>query len=170
MDSYYAPYNKHTRFWTGFLLIVRCILYIVFSYNSIGDTNKSFLAIVITFTAILIVAWLSTKIYQSYVVNLIEIITYFNLIVLSSVALAGVNSPPLSYSLIAMVFVTMIGITWYHFHILYIAKSALWHKVTNSRLYRKLKRQHFCQEKFKLQLHHKIHKSYTQTEYLYVNP
>ena len=34
LDSYYAPYKIHTRYWTGFLLLVRCILYIVFSVSS----------------------------------------------------------------------------------------------------------------------------------------
>ena len=139
LDSYYAPFNKHSRYWTGFLLVVRCVLYIVFSHSSIGATHRSFLAIIITFTAILIVAWLSVKIYQSYIVNLIEIVTYFNLIILSSTALAGVDSPPLTYSLVALVFATMIGIIVYHFHILYIAKSALWAKFTSCGLLAKLK-------------------------------
>ena len=33
LDSYYAPYKKNTYYWTGFLLLVRCALYIVFSFN-----------------------------------------------------------------------------------------------------------------------------------------
>ena len=38
LDSYYAPYNKHTRCWTGFLLLVRCALYIVFT---LGDASRN---------------------------------------------------------------------------------------------------------------------------------
>ena len=45
LDSYYAPYKNHTRFWTGFLLLVRCALYIVFSLSS---ASKSLLAITLT--------------------------------------------------------------------------------------------------------------------------
>ncbi len=43
LDSYYAPYKIHTRFWTGFFLLVRCVLYIVFLL--FGEEDKSALAI-----------------------------------------------------------------------------------------------------------------------------
>ena len=129
LDSYYAPYNKHTRYWTGFLLLVRCALYIVFSYNSLGATSKSLLAIIITFTAIVVIAWLSVKIYKRFFVNVIEATVYLNLITLSAVTLAGANSAALVYSLVGIVFVTMIGIMVYHFHILYVVKSAIWLKI-----------------------------------------
>lgn len=51
LDSYYAPYKIQTRYWTGLLLLVRCALYIIFSYNSVGGTNSSLLAITVAFTA-----------------------------------------------------------------------------------------------------------------------
>ena len=39
LDSYYAPYKNHTRYWTGFLLLVRCALYIVFSVSSASNSR-----------------------------------------------------------------------------------------------------------------------------------
>ena len=39
LDSYYAPYKQKTRYWTGFLLLLRCALYAVFSYNSFGGNQ-----------------------------------------------------------------------------------------------------------------------------------
>ena len=126
LDSYYAPYQIRTRYWTGFLLIVRCALYIVFSYNSLGGTTKSLLAILITFTIIFAIGWLSVKIYKLFLVNLIEAFVYVNLVTLSGLTLAEANSPPIVYLLIGTVFTTMIAITVYHFHILYIARSSVW--------------------------------------------
>ena len=126
LDSYYAPYKTHTRFWTGFLLLVRCALYIVFSYNSLGATSKSFLAINATIAALVITAWLSIVIYKSFVVNAIEGSVYLNLIILSAAASNGIGSSVVVYSLIGVVFVTMVSIVMYHFHITYTAKSALW--------------------------------------------
>ena len=35
LDSYYAPFKAHTRYWTGFLLFIRCILYMPHWLNSI---------------------------------------------------------------------------------------------------------------------------------------
>ena len=49
-----------------------------------------------------------------------------NRCVLSTATLAGAHSPALVYTLVGAVFVTMIGITVYHFH-----TSAMWHRITN---------------------------------------
>lgn len=141
LESYYAPYNVHTRYWTGFLLLVRCALYIVFSYNSLGGERMSLLAIVITFTGITIVAWLSIKIYRKFVVNVIEASVYLNLITLSTSSLANVRSLALTYSLVGLVLITMTGIVAYSFHIRYTAKSALWLKVNAKVKYYTQKRQ-----------------------------
>ena len=139
LDSYYAPYKTHTRFWTGFLLLVRCALYIVFSYNSLGATSKSLLAINATIAALVITAWLSIVIYKSFVVNAIEGSVYLNLIVLSAAASNGVGSPAVVYSLIGVAFVTMVSIVMYHFHVTYTAKSAMWLNVSTRCLHLKRK-------------------------------
>ena len=127
LDSYYAPYNRSTRYWTGFLLLVRCALYIVFSFNSLGATNNSLLAIIITFTGIAILA--SGRIYKKIYVDIMEEFAYFNLVILSAGTLAEVNKAALSYTLVGIMFATMLGTIVYHFHLLYIAKSAIWLKV-----------------------------------------
>ena len=128
LDSYYAPYNKHTRYWTGFLLLIRCALYIVFSFNSLVSTTKSPLAINITFTALVIIAWIHVSIYKSFYVNVIEASVYLNLLVLSAATLANANSPALVYSLVGKVFAIMIIIIVYHFHLFYTAKTSAWLK------------------------------------------
>ena len=126
LDAYYAPYEDHTRYWTGLLLLARCLLYIIFSFNSLGGTAKSHLAIIITFTAVLILAWLSTRIYKSRYTNIIEATIYLNLITLSATTLADVNSPSFVYTLVAVVFCTTLGIIMYQFYKIHIAKSAVW--------------------------------------------
>lgn len=131
LDSYYAPYKTHTCYWTGFLLLVRCVLYIVFSFNPLGGANKSLLAIIIAFTAIELSSGylVSGKIYTKLYTSIIETSIYLNLIVLSAVTLANLNSAALVYSLVGIVFVTMISIIVYHFHITYTTRSAWWFKV-----------------------------------------
>ena len=127
LDSYYAPYKKHTRYWTGFLLLVRCALYIVFSFE---DANINLLTITITFVIIVLAfALLPGRIYTSSYTNIIEILVYSNLSILSTIILAlGPDtksrlSTALVYSLVGTVFVIMMGIIVYHFHILYTAHS-----------------------------------------------
>ncbi len=125
LDSYYAPYNAQTRFWTGFLLLLRCALYVVFSFNSSAATTKS---INVSFTAVIVIAWFYIRIYKSIYVNIIEISVYINLIILS-VFESSANSTTLVNSLVGIVFATTIIIIIYHFHLLYIAKSSKWLKL-----------------------------------------
>ena len=127
LDSYYAPYKKQTRYWTGFLLLVRCVLYIVFSLE--WDTSKSLLAIITVFTGIASLAWLSGRIYTNFYIDIIEASIHLNLIILSSLTLGNINRQALSYTLVGIVFATMIGIILCQFYHLYISKSARWLKI-----------------------------------------
>lgn len=112
LDSYYAPYKSHTRYWTGFLLLVRCGLYATFTIHSHTLTN---VAIITTFAAILALCWFSGRIYNKPCVNMLEGATYLNLIILSVATLASFNSAGLVFSLLGLVFVTTVGIITYHF-------------------------------------------------------
>ena len=125
LDSYYAPYKTHTRYWTGFLLLVRCVLYTVFSFT---NAKLSLLAIIFTFVIIVLAfALLPGRIYTNSYTNIIESLVYSNLILLSGVILSSsANSSAalaMVYSLVGMVFVIMMGIIVYHVHTLYIARS-----------------------------------------------
>lgn len=124
LDTYYAPYEIHTRYWTGLLLLVRCALYVVFSYDSLGHTTKSLLAIIVTFAAI--IAWLSVKVYTNFYTNTVEVLLYLNLIILSAATSNDVNSPAVANSLVGMVFAIMMGIIVYQFYDLYLKKLTTW--------------------------------------------
>ena len=54
---------------------------------------------------------------------------YLNLILISGMTITEYNSPAIVYSLVGVVFVTMIGIIVYHFHITFTAKSGIWLKL-----------------------------------------
>ena len=126
LDSYYAPYKKHTRFWIGFLLLLRCFLYFVFTFNRHLIT---YLVLIITFTALILLGWSLKWLYEKLHVIIIEFFIYFNIIALSVATLVHINSIPLVLTLIGTVFVATVGTILRHIHIFYIAKSALWLKL-----------------------------------------
>ena len=128
LDSYYAPYNKKTRYWTGFLLLIRCALYLVLLFHS---PKISSLTLVITFTTLVLLGWILIWVYEKLHIIVIEFSVYINIIVLSAATLTRANSPGLVYSLIGIVFVTMVGIIVYNFHLHYTAKFKLWSRVKN---------------------------------------
>ena len=160
LDSYYAPYKNHTRYWTGFLLLVRCALYIIFAFAS---TDTNLLTIVLTFTAIgLITCYL--RVYSNKPVNLIEACIYMNLIVLSATALTGRNAAGLVYFLVALVFTIMILLCAHQFYLLYIAKTAPWQKLKNKWLeFRKNSKALISEDKLKPDSSLDEHKPVTKT-------
>ena len=58
LDSYYAPHEKHSRFWPGLLLLVRCGLFVVFTLDYIHGSNYSLQTVSITFSVLIFIAWL----------------------------------------------------------------------------------------------------------------
>ena len=47
-DAYSGPYQDKYCFWTGFLLLVRNILYLVFVFNTLGDPSLNLLVVILT--------------------------------------------------------------------------------------------------------------------------
>ena len=143
LDSYYAPHEKHSRFWPGLLLLVRCGLFVVFTLDYIHGSNYSLQTVSITFSILIFIAWLlfwfSVRVYRSFLVNSIEMLLFLNLIVLSILRSNGADSLELTFSLVAMVFIIMTGVVFFQFYFLYIAKSALWQKFV-SFLYSKVRK------------------------------
>ena len=45
MDAYHAPYRKHTRYWTGLLLLSRLGLFLTFAINANGSEGVNLLAV-----------------------------------------------------------------------------------------------------------------------------
>ena len=61
--------------------------------------------------------------------NILEVFIYLNIIILTAATATGANSPMLVHALVGLVFVSMMIISTYHFHLLYVARSALLRKV-----------------------------------------
>ena len=131
LDSYYAPYKRKTRSWAGFLLLIRCALYVVFSYNSLGGAKYSLLAIIVAFTAVGSITWLMKGIYHHFYVDIIEVSMYTNLIILAATTaiLSGASKEIVTYVLVGIVFAVTIGIVLHQIHVCYFAKSALWFRI-----------------------------------------
>ena len=118
LDSYYAPHENHTRFWPGLLLLVRCGLFIVFSFDFINQ-GSSLLAINTSLSILIVVAWLlswhSVRIYEKFSANMIEALVFLNLVILSAAKSSNFDSFELTFSLVGMVFAIMICIIFYQF-------------------------------------------------------
>ena len=85
IEPYHAPYAFKYRYWTGLLLLVRVILYIIFTTNFKGDPQLPLLAIIFVVGALVFFKrGLAAKIYKKRPVDILETIMYFNLIAFSA--------------------------------------------------------------------------------------
>ena len=48
MDTYHGPFKKEYRYWTGFLLLVRCalVLFLTFAFNALSNVSINLLTII----------------------------------------------------------------------------------------------------------------------------
>ncbi len=63
LDAYYAPYRANTRYWPGFMLLVRGFLYIAFP---VTKTSVNLVAISSVFTAVALIPWLGHRVYEKF--------------------------------------------------------------------------------------------------------
>ena len=74
MDAYHAPFRKHTRYWTGLLLITRLGLFLTFTIN--GNESANLVAVCSVSIALLAIQrrvyehWLKDVLESSFILNL----------------------------------------------------------------------------------------------------
>ena len=87
LDAYTGPFKDKHRYWTGLLLLVRVVLYIVYSTNVGGDPAVNLLATCITVICLLTYLVLAGGVYKSWPLTILECSYLFNISVLMAVAL-----------------------------------------------------------------------------------
>ena len=133
MDAYHAPYKKETRYWTGLVLLVRCILFLTFAVNSlqVGD-NHFDLLFTTTVTACLgALAWIHHGVYEKVHNDILEASFILNLCIFSAATFhmkeSGGNQAALAYTSVGIAFATFALIFLYHVYLI-VCKTLIWMK------------------------------------------
>ena len=130
MDAYSAPYNLKHRYWTGLLLLIRAILYVVAAVNVSGDPGNNLLSIICTLVCLLLLKLsLPGRVYKSWPLDALENSFIFNLIMFSVGSLyireAGVgNQKALAHTSTSIAFITFLAILIYHTYAFVLPKKA----------------------------------------------
>ncbi len=115
LDAYYAPYNKSTRYWPGFMLLVRAGLFLSLL---VVQANFRLIAVSSLFTAVAIIPWLSNRLYEKLYVDVLEASFILNLCILTTATyhVQTVNSSQttLTNVFVGIVFMEFVGIVIYH--------------------------------------------------------
>ena len=122
LDAYHAPYKRKHRYWTGLVLLVRCVLFILFATNPTTDallTNMFIVTLLVIL--ILLVKILTGNVYKSFHVEFLELLFLLNLGFLSATLyyVGGRGDGDLNMCTVTTVsfsasFVGFIGIVIYH--------------------------------------------------------
>ena len=125
LDAYQGPYKDRFRFWTGFLLVVRVVLFITFASNVLGDPRVNLLAIIISLLLLYTILWNTGQIYKSRLTHVLECVYILNLGVYTAATafLVSSNSSPyrqeqLACIMVGTAFLVFSGTLVYHLYTL----------------------------------------------------
>ena len=119
LDAYHAPYTDKHRYWTGLMLLLRFVLFLISAVNVLGDSSVNLLAT--AFVSVAVVAFptiLGARIYKSWCLNVLEISFLLNLNILTGVSyhirLTKGNQNAATFTSVSIALTTFTGIVIYH--------------------------------------------------------
>ena len=86
-DAYTGPYCDKYRFWTGFLLLVRSILFFIFAFNMLGDPSLNVLVISLASLSLSMLFGVFHPVYKKRYCNILEFSFYLSLSAASAATL-----------------------------------------------------------------------------------
>ena len=133
LDAYHAPYKNRHRYWTGLLLLLRFVLFIisaVININSPKDPSVNLLVLVIACAGLLTWTTLTSgSMFKKWYNNVLESSFIFNLSVLAAasyqVRVEGGNQAAVVYTSVAVAFITFLGIITFHV-VVRVKSSRVW--------------------------------------------
>ena len=140
LEAYHAPYTEKHRYWTGLMLTLRCLLFLVFAFNTFGNPSINLLCISLASAVLqLFITLLGNRVYKSVLTNILELSFNANLSIVAVatfyVRSAGGNQNAVTFTSISAAFVTFLGIVVYHLVQQIRAAPQWWRRLHPSRDY-----------------------------------
>ncbi len=128
LDAYHAPYTNKYRYWTGLMLLLRLVLFLISAVNALGNPSVNHVAIATT-TMLLPPIILGCRVYKTWSLGLLDSSFILNLSILAVATLyvrtSGGNQNAVTITSVGIAFATFTGIVIYH-SILQIKNTGLW--------------------------------------------
>ena len=136
VETIHTPFTPKHRYWTGLLLIVCIILYLVAAVNVSNNPTVSFTAIIFTVCFILgLKGFIGSRLYRKWPVDVLETFIYLNIIFFAifswySLTNTDSNQEVAAYISVAITFAVLLLIILYHMY----TCTAIFSRVKNTRL------------------------------------
>ena len=109
LDAYHAPYTNKHRYWTGLMLLLRFVLFLISAVNALGDPSVNLLAIA-TAAILTLPTILGCRIYKTWSLGLLETSFFINLAILAVATLyihpSGGNQNAVTFTSVGIAFAT----------------------------------------------------------------
>ena len=109
LDAYHAPYTNKHRYWTGMMLLLRLVLFLISAVNALGDPSVNLLAIA-SATVLTLPTILGCRIYKTWSLGILETSFVINLIILAVatfyILASGGNQNAVTFTSVGVAFAT----------------------------------------------------------------
>ena len=157
-ETYHIPYTSKHRYWTGLLLFVRVIIYLVSAFNPSGEPRITLSSTALIMACLfLYMTMFGIRLYKTWLINAMETITYFNIIVVSNITWYMLDSDTKHQNIItnisvAITFIQLLLIISYH--AFRYANQKVYTKLSEKTFYKKGIKKLTPQKKTKIHLEH----------------
>ena len=129
IETYHTPYTARHRYWTGLLLLVRVVLYLVAAVNVSNSPQVALISICVCVGGLLFLKSFLGRVYKKWPLDLLESFFYFNLLLLSlatsySLGDSESNREAAAYTSVTITLIVLLIIILFHvyFHTSLFAK------------------------------------------------
>ena len=120
IKTYHTPYTRKHRYWTGLLLIVHIVLYLISAVNVSNDPTVVLTAISFTVCCIVVLSKaIGSRMYRKWPVDLLETFIYLNILSFAIFTLYTLGDPDrnqklVAYTSVTITFIVLLLIILYH--------------------------------------------------------
>ena len=119
LEPYHAPYTAKYRYWTGLLLFVRVLLFLISVLNFSLDPRVDLLSVILVVGGlILLKGVIAKRVYKNWLLDVMETAIYFNLVVFSALTWYnldfGGNQVAVAYTSVMIIFILYLGVIVFH--------------------------------------------------------
>ena len=119
LEPYHAPYTAKYRYWTGLLLFVRVLLYLISLLNFSLDPRIELMAVIFIVGGLILLKGVTAKrVYKNWPLDVMETAIYFNLVAFSALTWYNLdfrgNQVAVAYTTVVIIFILLLGVILFH--------------------------------------------------------
>ena len=119
LEPYHVPYTAKYRYWTGLLLFVRALLYLISLLNFSLDPRVDLMAVIFIVGGLILLKGVTAKrVYKNWPLDVMETAIYFNLVAFSAFTWYNLdfrgNQVAVAYTTVMIIFILLLGVVVFH--------------------------------------------------------